>query len=114
MRRETNENNKSNEILVVSDNLSKKNLKDDLEFFIRDKAILLDASINLINQNLDNLLLCSYADISAMSSKYIILLDIEYSSLNEIEHAINLAQDTAYVIYEQESENIKTLKEKNV
>jgi hypothetical protein len=108
------EENKSNEILVVGNNLSKRKLNDDLDFFIADKAVLLDSSRNLIYQDLNNLLLCSYAEISAMSSKYVILLDVGEASLNEVEYALNLAEDTAYVIYEQSSENIKILKEKNV
>jgi hypothetical protein len=107
------EENSSTDILVVSDNLSKRKLKDDLEFFIRDKAILLDSSNNLISQDLDNLLLCSYSQISSMNSKFVILMDVANASLNEIEYAINLAQDTTYILYEQECENIKTLKEKN-
>ncbi len=85
-----------------------------MDFFIADKAVLLDSSRNLIYQDLNNLLLCSYAEISAMSSKYVILLDVGEASLNEVEYALNLAEDTAYVIYEQSSENIKILKEKNV
>jgi len=107
------EKNNSNDILVVSDNLSKRNLKDDLEFFIKDKAILLDSSNNLISQDLDNLLLCSYSQISSMNSKFVILMDVADASLNEIEYAINLAGDTAYILYEEECENINFLKEKN-
>lgn len=108
------EENKPNEILVVSNNLSKRKLNDDLDFFIADKAVLLDSSRNLIYQDLNNLILCSYAEISAMSSKYVILLDVGEASLNEVEYALNLAEDTAYIIYEQNCENIEILKEKNV
>ncbi|NOR58786.1 MAG: hypothetical protein GQ474_09720, partial [Sulfurimonas sp.] len=107
------EENSSTDILVVSDNLSKRKLKDDLEFFIRDKAVLLDSSNNLISQDLDNLLLCSYSQISSMNSKFVILIDVADASLNEIEYAINLAGDTAYILYEKECENINFLKEKN-
>ncbi|WP_372999625.1 hypothetical protein [Sulfurimonas sp.] len=107
------EKNSSKDILVVSDNLSKIKLKDDLEFFIRDEAVLLDSSSNLLSQDLDNLLLCSYSQISSMNSKFVILMDVAEASLNEIEYALNLAEESAYVLYEDESENIKTLKEKN-
>jgi len=105
--------NSSSDILVVCNNLSRRKLHDDLEFFIKDKAILLDSSNNLIHQELDNLLLCSYSQISSMNSKFVILLDVAEASLNEINHAINLAKQEAYVLYEDESHNIKTLKEKN-
>ncbi len=106
--------NSSSEILVVSNNISKQKLNDDLEFFIRDKTVLLDSSDNLLYQDLDNLLLCSYAQISAMSSKFVILLDVGEASLNEVEYALNLAQESAYLLYEESSENIKILKEKYV
>jgi hypothetical protein len=105
--------NDSKDILVVSDNLSKRKLHDDLKFFIKDAAILLESSNNLISQNLDSLLLCSYSQISSMNSKFVILMDIADAPLNEIKHAINLATQEAYVLYEEESQNIKTLKEKN-
>nr|WP_321266353.1 hypothetical protein [uncultured Sulfurimonas sp.] len=103
--------NSSSDILVVSNNLTKRKLHDDLEFFIKDKAVLLDSSNNLISQELDNLLLSSYTQISSMNTKFIILMDIAEASLNEVEHAINLAQEKAYVLYENESENIKILKD---
>lgn len=105
--------NNSKDILVVSDNLSKRKLKDDLEFFIKDEAVLLDSSNNLISQDLDNLLLCSYSQISTMNSKFVILMDIADASLNEVKHAIHLALETAYILYEEDCENIKTLKEEH-
>jgi hypothetical protein len=104
------EENKSQDILVVSDNLSKRKLKDDLEYFIRDEAVLLDSSNNLISQDLDNLLLCSYSQISSMNSKFVILMDVADASLNEVEHAVNLAEDKAFVLYEDDCENVKALK----
>ncbi len=106
------EHNSAKDILVVSNHLSKKNLRDDLEFFIEDDAIAIDANDNLENQNLEALRLCSYSQTSEMHSKFVILLDINDSKLNEIEYAINLAQDTSYIIYEENSPNIETLKEK--
>ncbi|WP_324171237.1 hypothetical protein [Sulfurimonas sp.] len=108
------QDNKPEDILIVSNNVTKNNLSDDLEFFIKDKAILLDASVNLQNQELENLLICSYAQISSMNSKYIILLDVEEASLNQLEYASHLAYDTTFVLYDIEGENIKILKEKNV
>lgn len=107
------QDHKASDILIVSNNITKNNLSDDLEFFIKDKAILLDASVNLQNQDLENLILCSYAQISSMNSKFVILLDVEEASLNELEYALHLSCDTTFVLYETESENIKILKEKN-
>ncbi len=101
----------SDKILVVSCYQTKQNLSDDLEFFITDKAISLDNSDNLLSRNQGNLLLCSYAQMSAMNSKFVILLDVEEASINEVEYALNLAEETTYVLYEKECKNIKKLKE---
>jgi len=104
--------NSSNDILVVSNNSTKRNLNEDLESFIEDKTTLLDADDNLQHQDLDNLILCSYSQISAMNSKYVILIDVEKTSINELEYALNIAEDTAFIIYEEDGKNIQILKEK--
>jgi len=106
--------NSSKEILIVSNNQSKRKLNDDLEFFIRDKAVLLEIDNTLLNQDLDNLLLSSYTEISALNAKFVILLDVNDAPLNEVEYALNLAQDTTFVLYEESGQNIEILKEKNV
>lgn len=102
--------NEASDILVVSDNLSKKKLNEDLEYFIKDKAILLDSSQNLLYQKLDSLILASYSQISSMESKFVILLDISDSPINEVIYALNLSTDTSYIIYEEESEDIQIIR----
>lgn len=105
------ETNNARDILVVSDNYSKKRLNDELEFFIEEKVTLLDNENKIVNLNLDNLILSSYTHISGLSSKFVILLDIETTSYNEIEYAVGLAQEKAYILYEDdECENIKNLR----
>lgn len=105
---------KANDILVVSDNLSKKKLLDDLEGFVDERIVALNSSSSLISQDLNGLILCSYSDIASLSSKIVILMDIEDASLNQLQYAAKLTQERLYVIYEQECQNIKTLKEKYV
>ncbi len=98
------------DILIVSDNLNKKRLYEDLEYFIEEKVILLDSNQNLLYQNLDSLILSSYTQISSMESKFVILLDIAISPINEVIYALNLSTDTTYVLYEEESVEIDNIR----
>ncbi|MCD6433728.1 MAG: hypothetical protein J7L21_06775 [Sulfurimonas sp.] len=100
------------DILVISDELSKKQLGDDLEFFIKDKTVLLDSSRNLIDQDLDNLLLSTYSQISGITAKYVILLGISLASIQELNYAVNSSKDSVYILYEDECEKLSMLKEK--
>jgi nucleoside-triphosphatase THEP1 len=102
------------EVLVISGADSRRKLKDDLECFIKEDVDMLDAEKSIVNQNFDNLLLCLYSQISFMSSKFVILLDVEEASLDEVEYALNLATDTAFVLYENSAANIRILKDKYV
>ena len=98
------------DILVVSSNLSKEKLKDDLESFIKDKAILLDSTKNLIDQNLDNLLLSTYKDINGLNAKFIILMDVCFAQHTQLDYAINLSDFKTFVLYDDECENIYHLR----
>lgn len=100
------------DILVVSDELSKAQLHDDLEFFIEDKTVLLDSSKNLIDQNLETLILSTYSQISGISAKYVILLDISLASDEELSCALNSSKDSVYILYEEESQKLFNLREK--
>jgi hypothetical protein len=102
---------KTKDVLVISDELSKSQLSDDLEFFIKDDAIVLDGSKNLIDQKLDNLLLTTYSEISSIDASFVILLGVPQASLQELKYAIGCAKECAYILYEDESETIKNLKE---
>lgn len=98
------------DILVVSSTLSKEKLNDDLEYFIRDKAVLLDSSKKLIDQDIDNLLLCGYSDINSLDAKFVILMDICFASSVELEYAYNICSDSVYVLYEDECEKLASLR----
>jgi hypothetical protein len=104
--------NDAKDIVVVSDEVGKKYLDEDLEFFIKDEPILLDSSKNLIEQNLDNILLVTYEKTSAINAKFVIILNVCKTSLNSLVHAIGSAQNSAYILYEEECEQIKNLQEK--
>ncbi|MBU0720677.1 hypothetical protein KJ877_05000 [bacterium] len=106
------ESNPSSDILVISDTLSKEKLNDDLEFFIRDKAVLLDSSKNLIDQNLNALLLSTYDQLSGVDAKYVLLMDLDSASDIQTDYAMNLADDTLYILYEDDSQKLQDLRNK--
>jgi hypothetical protein len=101
----------ASDIIVIANNLSKEKLKDDLEFFIEDKALLLDSSKNLIDQELNSLLLSTYTDAIGLKAKHTILLDFCFSNTEELEGAFELASESVYLLFEEECEEIKTLEE---
>ena len=100
------------DIVVVSNSLSKEKLNDDLEFFIKDKALLLDSSENLINQNFDSLLLLTYSDTNALQTEHLILLDLCFTSQSEIEYALSIAKRSVDIVYENECPEIENLRKK--
>ena len=98
------------DIVVVSNSLSKEKLNDDLEFFIKDKTVLLDSSQNLINQNFDSLLLLTYSDTNALQAEHLILLDLCFTTQAEIDYAVNMAKNSVDVIFEENCKEIEDLR----
>jgi len=99
-----------NDILVVSNSLSREKLKDDLESFIKNRAKLLQSNVRLINQEENRLSLCTYSDINALSVNHIILMDLCFTSKDEIEYAFNLSNDSVHILYEEDCQEIKNLR----
>lgn len=100
------QNQSASDILIVSNSLSKEKLNHDLEYFIKDKALLLDSSKNLLDQQIDSLLLVTYEQISSMHRKIVIMIDLCEASSEQIHYASNLAKEQLYIIYEEECEAI--------
>lgn len=101
---------KASDILVVANKVNTLKIKDDLEFYIEDKLTLLDATKGLIEQDLNNLLLASYNDISSIDVDFVILMDIASSDIKKIKHAFNLCRKGVYILYEEESDNLQQLR----
>jgi len=97
-------------ILVVSNSLSREKLKDDLDSFIENDINTLDSSIHLINQKFTNLLLCNYLDTNELQVDHIILMDLCFSSENEIEYAFHLSTKSVNILYEEDCIEIKNLR----
>ena len=103
---------KFKDIVVVSNSLSREKLKDDLASFINKEPHTLESSVPLINQDFNDLLLCNYTDINAIKANHIILMDLCFTSENEIEYAFNLSESTVDVLYEEDCQEIKELRNK--
>ncbi len=104
------QNHEAKDILIVSDELSKKQLNEDLEFFIEEDVICLDSSKGLIEQNLENLLLTTYNQISSISAKFVILLKVDDISELELKYAMSSAKENVTILYEDEDDTIINLK----
>ncbi len=103
--------NKANDILIISNKLSKEKLKDDLEYFIEDETTLIDSSKKIIEQNLNNLLLSTYEDMLSLDAKHILLMDVCTISLDKINYAYHIAQESISILYEEECEKIFEIKD---
>lgn len=106
------QNHTTNDILILSTSIEMKNFIDDLNFYMYGKSSLLDGSINLIDHNLKNLTISSYDKLSSIRYKFVILLEIDLASINELVHASNLSKESVYYLYDEECQNINILREK--
>jgi len=104
--------NEAKDIMIVSNSLNKLKLNEDLKSFIENKAILLDSSKNLIDQDLDNLLLAEYHDVVGINAKLIILMDVNDAPREYLNYAFTLCDEKVYVLYKEESPEIEYLKGK--
>lgn len=104
--------NEAKDILLVSNQVNREKLYEDLNNFIKDKVVLLDSSKSLIDQNFENLRLATYTDIIDIHTKYIILIDIDTIEWVKVKKAVELCEREAYILYEESSSNLIKLKEK--
>jgi len=102
--------NNAKDILVVCSNSNKNKLKDDLEYFIKDKAILLDSSKSIVDQDLDTLTLSCYEDIHSLDVKFAILMDVCETELKQLRYAYNLPKESVYILYEDKCKNLALIK----
>jgi len=102
---------KADEIVVISNSLSREKLKDDLSSFIEDEALIIDASKHLLEQKLDSLLLTTHSDIVDIDAKHVILMDICYEDKDKIPYACSIATQSLHILYEENCQEIERLKE---
>ena len=103
---------KPEDILVVANSLSLEKLRDDLDDFIECDISLIDSSQHLLNQDFDGIILATYEHINALSAKHIIILDLCFTNMYEIEYAFNLARLSVHIAYEEDCQEILTLRNK--
>jgi len=99
-------------ILLVSNSISSQKLQDDLFKFIETKPHTLNSSTQLINQESHKLTFCGYQDTNEFQTNHIILMDLCFSSINEIEYALNLSDQSVHILYEEDCQEIKQLRTK--
>ncbi|MEN4052822.1 MULTISPECIES: hypothetical protein [Sulfurimonas] len=100
------------DIVVVCSQESREKLQEDLDSFIEDETLLLDASKHLTEQKLDSILLTTYDDIVELEAKHAILMDLCFDDIQRLLYACNIANQTLHILYEEESQEIENLKEK--
>ncbi len=100
------------DIVVVCSQESREKLQEDLDSFIEDETLLLDASKYLTEQKLDSILLATYGDIVELETKHAILMDLCFDNRQQIFYACNISSQTLHILYREESHEIESLKEK--
>lgn len=106
------EKSEANDIIIVSDKQTAHMLQEDLESFIHEKISMIESKKNLRLQDLEGIKLAAYEDLNELSCEHIILLDIQSAGYAQLDFALNLANNSAHILFETESANIKQLKEK--
>jgi len=100
----------SKKILAISNNITKINIFKNLKKTLKEKVTILDSSKKIIDQDSNSLILSDYDNINSQRADIIILIDICELSQDKLGYAISLADEIVYLIYEQECDNINTLK----
>ena len=103
--------NRAEDILVVSNNLSRKKLNDDLKNFIEAESLILDNKVHFLYQIDKKILLCEYSHINELRAKHIILMDICSTSLDKLKCAFHLCLDSVHILYEDDCDRISMIRE---
>ena len=105
------ETNKAEDIVVISNNLSRKNLNDDLKHFIKEDVLILNENINFLYQIDNKILLCEYSHINELKAKHVILMDICSTSIDKLKSAFNLCLESVHIMYEDDCDRIAMIRE---
>ena len=105
------ETNPATDIVVISNNLSRKNLNDDLEHFIEEKSLILNENINFLYQLDNKILLCEYSHINELKAKHVILMDVCSTSIDKLKSAFNLCLESVHIMYEDDCDRIAMIRE---
>ncbi|MEO1954211.1 MAG: hypothetical protein ABGW74_05870 [Campylobacterales bacterium] len=105
------ENNSASDIIVISNNLSRKRLSDDLVDFIDEKALILNEYVHFLYQIDNKILLCEYSHISELKAKHVILMDVCSTSVDKLRSAFNVSLESVYVIYEDDCDRMSMIRE---
>jgi hypothetical protein len=104
-------NDEKRKILLVANNSNTQNLQEDLKHFIKDDIKFIDGSKHFIDQEFENIIFATYNDINLLTPKHTILMDLCSTSENKIKYALNLAQESVTILYDEECSTIKNIRD---
>lgn len=102
--------NDAKKIFLVAKEETREHLLEDLESFITKTPQTLQSDKHLIYQNSSDIYFCGYEDINQMEVDHIIVMDLFSCSENLLEYAMNRANYSVDILYEQESQQIQNLR----
>ncbi len=100
------------DIFIISNAVTRTQLRDDLKYFIEEDTTLLDATKHLMIQTLNSVVFLDANSIDELNPKHLIVLDITQSNKKYVEQSINKARKSVDIIYETQTKLLTTLKEK--
>ena len=100
------------DVLVISNTLSREKLKDDLNGFIEQEVRIVDASKHLLEQQPGTVLLSTYNDMTELQAKHVIVMDLCFEENAKVFYACNIATESLHILYDEECQTVETLKEK--
>ncbi len=103
----------STKILIVGNYENIEKIYETVKSTAGDNIVLLEPNNNLSRSNTSNIILCAYTQINAITPDSVILLDTENISLDEINYAINMAKNSTFILYNEQTDKIQRLKEMN-
>ncbi len=105
-------NSKANDIIVISNEQTQKELRDDLHYFIEETTTAMQVSEHLMLQKLNAILFLDTLKIDELSPKHLIILDITEKQAQYLEQSIQKTAKSVDIIYDKPQDFITQLKEK--
>jgi hypothetical protein len=103
---------RAKDILVISNTESQAMLQEDLDPYIEEKSSKIEANSSSLELNFNAVLLTTYDAIAQLKAKHVILLDTCMQKREKLLYAYSIATDSLHILYEEECDKIRLLKEK--
>jgi hypothetical protein len=103
---------KAEDIFIISNAQTRKQLRDDLKDFIEEETSYLDATKHFMIQNSNSIVFLDTNGIDELNPKHLIALDLTLENKKFIEQSINKTSISVDIIYETRNDFLILLKEK--